>query len=111
GENPRTNIYVSLPQGFTSANSEVYIRYVPEKAIAFLPANSTLQKFTTDGSNYQVVKGRALKILAVAKINNQYFYAEVNINSIQDNHEVNIQSMTQTDEQGLKNKITQFSNS
>ncbi|MCS6823604.1 MAG: hypothetical protein NZ529_04860 [Cytophagaceae bacterium] len=103
-----THLYVTLPDGFTSSNSEVVIRYVPDRAVAYLPANPTLKKFTTDGSSYKVVQGRTIKVLALAKKDNKYYYKVETIPSINANHELVITSMTETTETDFKNQISNF---
>ncbi len=107
-ETPLTNIYVTLPTGFTSANSDVIIKYTGENSSAFLPSNSTLMKFTTDGSYYKIVQGRGAKLMALAQKNGKFYYAIVTISSITANHAEVITSMTETTEADYNNQIANF---
>jgi hypothetical protein len=107
-ETPLTNIYITLPAGFTSANSDVIFKYTGEMSSAFLPANSTLKKFTTDGSYYKVVQGRSAKIMAIAKKDNKYYYFIVTIASINANHSEVITTMTETTEVDFNTQISNF---
>ena len=86
-EKPLTDIFVKVPAGFTSANTEVFMKYAGEKANAYIPANSTLKQFTTSGAYYKVVaRSRGAKLLALCKKDGKFYYATVTISSITSNH-------------------------
>jgi hypothetical protein len=107
-ETPLTHIYVTLPSGFTSANSEVVIRYDGEKASAFLPPNPTLKKFTTEGTHYKVVQNRAAKIMAMSKKDGKFYQAIVPIPSITANHNEIITTMPEVSEAVFNSQIANF---
>ena len=105
---PLTDIFVSLPAGYTSANSEVFMKYSGEAASAYIPANATLKQFTTSGAYYKVVQGRAAKLLALCKKDGKFYFATVTIASITANHAETIATMTETTEANFKTQITSF---
>lgn len=107
-EKPLTDIFVTLPQGFTNANTEVFMKYTGENTSAYIPANPTLKQFTTSGSYYKVVQGRAAKLIAMCKKDGKYYYAVLTISSINANHSVTISAMTETTESDFKNQINNF---
>jgi hypothetical protein len=109
-ETPLTHINVTLPAGFTSANSDVVFKYTGEMSSVFLPANATLKKFSTDGTSYKVVQGRSAKLLAIAKKDDKFFYFLVTIASIGENHSEVITTMTEATEQDFISQNRKFVN-
>lgn len=107
-ETPLTDISISCPATFTNANTEVFMKYTGENTGAYIPANPTLQKFSTQGSYYKVVQGRGCKIMAFAKKGTKYYYSIQTIPSIGANQMVTVGSMTETTENDLKTQIANF---
>ena len=107
-ETPLTDISVSTPTGYTNVNTECFMKYTGENSAAYIPSNFSLQKFSTIGGHYQVVQGRAAKILVIAKVGSSYFYQTENIAAIGANHQVTITSMVGTTLTGLKTIIENF---
>jgi len=107
-ETPLTDLTIELPVGFTNTNSEVIMRYTGEMSSAVLPANSTLKKFSTQGSNYKIVQGRGVKILALCIKNSKYYVATLDITAITTNHSASITTMNEVSEADFNTAIDNF---
>lgn len=107
-QTPLTDITVTTPSGYTNSNTECFIKYTGENSSAYIPSNYTLKAFSTQGSYYKVVQGRAAKILVFAKKDGNYYYEIITINSISANHSVSASNLQQTTLTGLNAIIASF---
>lgn len=107
-ETPLTDITISTPIGYTNLNTECFMKYSGEMASAYVPSNSTLKKFTTQGAYYKVVVGRGAKIICFATKGGKFYYDIQTIGSIVANQSVNITTMTETTEANLQTIIAAF---
>lgn len=105
---PLTDLTVSVPAGFSNANTVCIIRYDGENAVAYLGANPTLQAFSTVGGYYKVVANSNIHILCIAKKDNKFYYAKLSKNSLGTNETLAITAMIETTEPNLKTQIAGF---
>lgn len=107
-EKPLTDITITTPNGFTNKNTECFMKYTGENATAYIPANSSLKAFSTQGGYYKVVVGRAAKILCFAKRDGKFYYDIQTIGAITINQTLAISTMTETTEANLNTVIAGF---
>jgi hypothetical protein len=107
-ETPLTDITITTPVGFTNVNTECFMKYTGENASAYLPANTSLKVFSTQGAFYKVVQGRAAKIICLAKKDGKFYYNIQTVAAITANQTLNITAMTETTETNLNIIIAGF---
>ncbi len=107
-EKPLTDITITTPSGYTNKNTECFMKYTGESATAYIPANSSLKAFSTQGGYYKVVVGRGVKILCFAKRDGKFYYDIQTIAAITTNQTLAITTMTETTEANLNTIIAGF---
>jgi hypothetical protein len=105
---PLTNITVTVPAGFSSANTQCFFKYSGENAGAYLSPNPTLRAFSTEGSYYKVIQGREAKILVMAVKDEKTYYQTVSTGAITANQVIDIASLIETSEENLHAVIAAF---
>ncbi len=107
-EKPLTDITITTPAGYTNKNTECFIKYTGENATAYIPANSTLKAFSTQGGFYKVVVGRAAKILCFSKRDGKFYYEIKTIAAIAANQTLAMTNLLETTEANLNIVISSF---
>ncbi len=104
-----TDITVNTPAGFTNSNTECMLRYVGEKACAYIPSNFALKAFSTKSpSHYKVQLGGNVKIFLAAKKDGKFYFAEQTITSITADQTISFTALTEKTEAELKAAISNF---
>ncbi|GAA4322791.1 hypothetical protein GCM10023149_23340 [Mucilaginibacter gynuensis] len=99
---PLTDITVTLPNGFSNLNTQCCFNYAGINSCAYLSANAALKVFTTNGSGYKVIRGRAANIIVMAKKNGTYYIQVIAVKAIGDNQTINADNLKETTMNGIK---------
>lgn len=99
---PLTDITVTLPDGFSNLNTECCFNYAGVNSCSYLYANTSLKAFSTKGSSYKVIKGKAANIIVLAKRNGLLYAQVMAIAAIGDDQAVNANNLKETTADGIK---------
>jgi hypothetical protein len=105
---PLTDITVTLPNGFSNLNTECCFNYAGINSCSYLYANAPLKAFSTKGSSYKVIKGRAANVIVLAKRNGLLYAQVISIAKIGDDQTVNADNLKETTADGIKAILTNF---
>jgi hypothetical protein len=100
---PLTGVTVNLPEGYTGANSTVFIFYNTINSLASLYDMDEDGTFDL-GYNYETPIGMDVTFVIVSEIDGQYYYA-ISPSTISDNHVEDISVMTEVTEEDLEDYI------
>jgi len=100
---PLTGVTVNLPEGYTGANSTVFIFYNTINSLASLYDMDEDGTFDL-GYNYETPTGMDVTFVIVSEIDGQYYYA-ISPSTISDNHVEDISVMTEVTEEDLEDYI------